>query len=123
MNLPLWYAALFAIATGVVIAAFWVVALATGASKRLLAQRTDAGAHVAAELVTAALLVAGGAATIARPDAISSAVLYGLGGGALAYALVEAPAHYVHVGLRPVAYAAWSAWPFAIAAFVARFAS
>ncbi len=122
MNAAMWYAALFAIGTGVVIAGFWIVALAIGTHQRLLAGRTDARAHVAAEFVTAALLVAGGIATIARPAATSSALLYGLGGGALTYALVEAPAHYVRTGLKPVAWAAWSAWPFALAAFVARYA-
>jgi hypothetical protein len=122
MSFPLWYASVFELGAGGLILAFWVTAAAAGWLPKLLEGRTDGPAHVAAEFVAGGLLIAGGAATIARHTALTSVLLFGLGAGALLYVLVEAPMHYRR-RVPLVAFALLATWPAAILAIVARFAS
>lgn len=122
MSIPLWLASIFELSAGGLVLVFWVAAAAAGWLPKLLEGRTDGPAHVAAEFVTAGLLIAGGAATIGNHKAVSSAVLFGLGGGALLYVLVEAPMHYRRRAPL-VALALVATWPVALLAIIARFAS
>jgi hypothetical protein len=122
VSLPLWCASIFELGAGGLILLFWVVAAAVGWMPRLLEGRTDAPGHVVAEFATAGLLVAGGAATIANHKALTSALLFGLGAGALLYTLIEAPLHYRRRAPL-VALALVATWPVALLAIVARFAT
>ena len=120
--MPLWYASLFELVAGGLILLFWVVAAGAGWLPTLLEGRTDGPAHVAAEFTTAGLLLAGGAATIANHTSLTSALLFGMGAGALLYVLVEAPMHYRRRAPL-VALALVATWPVALLAVVARFAT
>ena len=122
MSLPLWCASIFELGSGGLILMFWVVAAAAGWLPKLLEGRTDGPAHVAAEFVTAGLLIAGGAATIGNHKSLTSALLFGMGAGALLYVLVEAPMHYRRRAPL-VALALIATWPVALLAIVARFAT
>jgi hypothetical protein len=123
MNGRLWFAALFAIGAGGGIALFWLGAIASAQLRRFVEGRTDAPYHVAAELLTAGLLIAGGICTIQGPDGTTSKILFGLGCGALSYALTEAPGHYLRRGPRVIAVALFATWPFLIAAVALRFSA
>lgn len=91
MTLAQWYVVLFCLGTGVAMAGYWSWVLATGALPALISDRALGRAHVAAELLTAALLIAGGVVLLVDEDA---AVVAALGTGALLYALVSSPALY-----------------------------
>lgn len=120
MSPGLWFATTFAIGAGAGIAIFWLGAMATGRAHRFIEGRTDGAFHIAAELVTGALLIGGGIATIAAAETTSSKLLFGLGCGTLVYALSEAPGHYLRHGPRVIAVALFATWPFLIAAIVLR---
>lgn len=107
----------FCAVAGVSILGFWIVVLGTRKLRQLLDLSADAArGHVAAEFVTAALLLAGGVAVIAKPHAHWASVLAALGLGTMVYALTTSPSLYAKAPLiRATLYASWL---FAIPAIV-----
>jgi hypothetical protein len=95
MDAGLWYVAVFSLATGVMIPAFWAMLLLTGRIGELREGRRDIWLHIAAEIATGALLVAGAAALIADGQSRVSFALSGAGLGALVYTLIQSPGYYV----------------------------
>jgi hypothetical protein len=101
---------------GATIAVLWLAVLATGNYAKVAAGRRDFGWHVAAELVTAVLLLIGGAGLFARTP--WGPLAFAIALGALVYAITESAGHYLQSGNRLLAFAVLSGWPFAIAAAV-----
>lgn len=109
----------FTLGAGASIAALWVVILATGRLPKVAAGRGDFGWHVAAELVTAALLLIAGIGLLV--DAAWNELATAVSLGALVYAITESAGHYLRTGNRWLAVAVLSGWPFAIAAAIVLF--
>lgn len=96
-----WIVGLYCLGSGVGLVFFWPV--------RLLARKVPLNDkvtrhHLAAELFTAAALLAGGIATLVDARAPGTLVTVGLGLGLLAYAAVQSPPFYpneklIRVGL------------------------
>jgi hypothetical protein len=110
----------FTLGAGASIALLWIVIIATGRLPRIAAGRGDFGWHVAAELVTAALLLVAGIGRVIEASWADLATAVSL--GALVYAITASAGHYLRTGTRWLAFAVLSGWPFAIAAAIVLFA-
>lgn len=111
-----WYLVSLGLGGGLSIALLWVVVLASGRYPSVAAGRADFAWHVAAELVTAALLLVGGVGLLA--EAAWGPAVIAIALGALVYAVTESAGHYLKTGNRFLAAAVLSGWPFAIVAGV-----
>jgi hypothetical protein len=91
-----WYALL----VGVLMAGWWAVELRAGALDRPDRTRAELGLHLTAELLTAGLLVVGGATLLA----IGEPYLVTIGLGMLLYTAIQSPGYFLARGERePVA--------------------
>jgi hypothetical protein len=100
MSVALWYSVSVSL-----LCAFGMIALwATLVTRRLVPEfeqgRRDIVFHIVAEVGTAALLVAGAAATIVEDGAIWARLLSAFAFGALVYTLVNSPGYYADRGNR-----------------------
>ena len=84
--------AVIAIAIGVIMATWWVVALRGGRVPELSTRPAESRLHLAAEFSTAAMLVLGGVATLARPDG-PLLLLFGM--GMLAYTATVSAGYFI----------------------------
>jgi hypothetical protein len=109
-----WYLVSLGVGAGASIALLWIVIIATGRLPAVAAGRADFAWHVAAELVTAAVLLIGGIGLLIEAAWGRTAIAVGL--GTLLYAITESAGHYLKTGNRWLAVAVLSGWPFAIAA-------
>ena len=114
-----WYLVSLGIGAGASIALLWIVVIASGRLPAVAAGRGDFTWHVAAELVTAALLLIGGVGMWTRASWGRTAIAVAL--GALVYAITESAGHYLRTGNWPLAVAVLSGWPFAAAAAIVLF--
>ncbi len=94
MSLARWYVVMFELGAGASIAGYWSWVIATKRLAGLIADLQIARAHVRAEFLTAALLMAGGIGLLIDGDAAWASAVAGLGAGALLYAVVSSPALY-----------------------------
>lgn len=83
--------AVYCIAVGLLMTVWWAVELRAGALDRPDRRRAEIALHLAAEAVTAALLVAGGILVLAGGR--TGVALVGL--GALLYTVVASPGYFV----------------------------
>lgn len=113
MPVSLWYVTLFCLGAGASIIGFWTVVLARRALGALL-PGPGARGHVVAELLTGALLLAGGASLLADHEAGWAIGVAGIGLGAVVYALAGSPGMYP--GRRALQAAFGVGWLFAIPA-------
>jgi hypothetical protein len=118
-----WYIALFSLGSGVGILGFWGAVVARGRGREVAAGRREIAFHVAAELVTGAVLIAGGVAILADAKSRESVVMSTLGLGLLLYSLIQSPGHYIVEKDRRMVATFAATWVFAIPAIVLRFAS
>lgn len=93
MSVSEWYVALFSLGAGAGIMAYWVIALVFGSLPVPRLDLPGALAHVAAEMVTGALLVGGGLVALTS-DAGWVEPTLGVGLGAMVYALIQSPGFY-----------------------------
>lgn len=110
------FLAVVTIGTGVMLILFWSIVVASGRLGRLAGARRDFGWHLAAEYVTGALLIAGGIGIATEASWGTAAA--GIGLGALVYAIVESPGHYLTTGLRPIAVLLGGTWVVVVPAAV-----
>jgi len=89
-----WYVVILLLGCGGGIAAFWVFALASRRVDALGDFGATKDGHIAAELLTAVLLLAGGAARIVSEHGSVASTLAPLGIGALLYAVFQSPGYY-----------------------------
>lgn len=87
----------FEIGVGVAIAALWTVLLATGQVPELAQGRRDIRFHLAAEYLTAALLVGAGVAVLATAGATAT-LLAAVAAGALLYTTINSAGYYADLG-------------------------
>ncbi|MCB2223281.1 MAG: hypothetical protein KQH83_03810 [Actinobacteria bacterium] len=120
MTAGLWYAVGFSIAVGVAMPAFWVVAIATGGVPEIAEGRRDIWFHVAAEILTAAALLSGAAATLASPDGRWSLAASCLGLGLLLSSITQSPGYYVERREWPMVALFGAIWLGAVPAIVLR---
>jgi hypothetical protein len=113
------YLIIFAFGAGASIAGFWAVVLAKGLLPSLIPSRRAARIHVAAELLSAALLIAAGTAMLLATDDAWSRILAALALGTLVYALLGSPGLYED---RRVLVAFMIGWVFTIPAIIVLFA-
>jgi len=81
----------YCVATGVVMVAWWIISIRGGALRLPDRSRPEIGLHLAAELVTAALLAGGGGLLLAGGSA--GVALAGL--GALLYTVIASPGYFL----------------------------
>ena len=86
----------FLLVMGVGIAGLWAVLLAVGQVPEVADGRVDIWFHIAAELLTAGLLVAAGVALLRR--SARARLLAALSLGALVYTAVNSPGYYAQSG-------------------------
>jgi hypothetical protein len=92
-------AAGYALLLAAMVIVIWLINIARGAVPELITEPRAIRFHIAAELGMAALLVAGGALTLAGSDAGTATLL--LAFGAVLYSIVNSAGHYAQ--LRQVA--------------------
>jgi hypothetical protein len=80
--------------SGVAIAGFWTYLLATRRISGFIADRRIAAYHIAAEYLTAAMLIVAGIVWIVARDSSYARPLAGVALGLLVYALVGSPGLY-----------------------------
>ena len=83
--------AVYCIVVGLLMTAWWAVELRHGALSRPDRRRAEIALHLAAEGVTAALLLVGGILLLA--DGVTAVALVGL--GALLYTVIASPGYFV----------------------------
>jgi hypothetical protein len=81
----------YAVAVGLLMAGWWALALRGGALDRPDRSRTELGLHLAAEFLTAALLVLGGTVLLVADTA--GVVLVAL--GMLLYTVIQSPGYFL----------------------------
>ena len=81
----------YCVITGAFMVVWWVIGIGRGALRRPDRSRPQIMLHLAAELVTAALLVAGGA--LLSPGGNTGVALVGL--GALLYTVIASPGYFL----------------------------
>jgi peptidoglycan/LPS O-acetylase OafA/YrhL len=86
----------FLLVVGTAIAGLWIVLLSTGQVPEVDEDRVDIWFHIAAELATAALLVAAGVMVLRRRPSGRTVAAFAL--GALAYTSVNSPGYYAESG-------------------------
>jgi hypothetical protein len=84
-------AACFAIAVGVLMSGWWTLDIRSGALRRPDRQPIEIGLHLAAELVTAALLVAGGIVTLTSGGTVVLTIALGM----LLYTVIQSPGYFL----------------------------
>ena len=92
--------AIFGVAVGILMIVMWIVFLATGQVPELESGSVEIVLHVAAELVTAVTLLAGGSAMLMRLSGGRHILLIGF--GMLLYTLIVSPGYYVDLGETPM---------------------
>lgn len=83
----------FLLAIGAAIAALWTVLLVRHQGPEIVEGRRDIYFHIAAELVTAALLIGAGSLLLPGAGDVASGMA-AAGLGALLYTLLNSPGHY-----------------------------
>jgi hypothetical protein len=121
VSLSDWYLAVFSLGAGVSMLGFWAWVVATRRAGPMGEGRDDFGWHIAAEMLTGALLLAAGVALVVNADARASVILSGIGLGAVVYALVESAGHYRARGDRQMVATVVIGWVFTVPAIVIRF--
>jgi hypothetical protein len=86
----------FLLVVGVGIAGLWIVLLAAGQVPEVAEGRVDIWFHIAAELLTAGLLVAAGVALLRR--SARARLLAAVSLGALVYTAINSPGYYAQSG-------------------------
>lgn len=100
MSFADWYVALFCLAAGTGIPAYWV----TPKGRAALAMKgPQIRFHLVAELLTCAVLLAGGAGILAADDAKWVTLTAALGLGMLFYTLTGSPGYYLERGDKQTA--------------------
>jgi len=94
------FASVFCIGVGLLMAGQWSFFLATGNVPELRTEPVEIGLHLAAELVTAVLLVAGGVGVWREAGWGRSLVLFAL--GMVAYTEVQSPGYFAARGVWPI---------------------
>jgi hypothetical protein len=113
-----WVVALFGVGGGAGVFGFWMRRFA---QKKVATREYIMRLHLVAEFVTAAALIAGGAATFVEARAPATLVTVGLGLGLLVYAAVQSPAFYPDE--RLVRAQLWLTLVVTVAVFVLRVAT
>jgi hypothetical protein len=120
MTPALWFVVAVSLAVGSALLGFWVLALAAGRVPETATGKREIWFHIAAEAVTACLLIAGAAATLADPRGGTPAALSCLGLGMLLYSITVSPGYYVDRGERPMVAMFAAVWAVAVPAMVLR---
>jgi hypothetical protein len=90
----------FPLVVGVSIVAWWAMVFATGQVPELAAAPIQLAFHVAAELITAAVLIAGGVGLLRRLPWGRAVDLVGL--GMLLYTAIGSPGYFAQTGQWPL---------------------
>lgn len=121
MTGALWYVATYSIVIGVFMVGWWSFALVRRLVPEAVAGSREIWFHIAAELVTGSVLVAGGVATLLAPTERWTGVLVAIGLGLVVYSLIASPGYYVERGERPMVVMFATIWLFTIPALVLLF--
>ena len=96
MGMNRFTAALFSIFIGISMMSVWILFYVTGSIPELETAPAQIAAHLAAEFVTAVLLIVGGLAMI--KDKSWGLNLYLFSMGMLVYTLIQSPGYYLQLG-------------------------
>jgi hypothetical protein len=84
----------FQIAVGVAVIGWWTTAATTNGIPELEEGRIDIVFHISAELVMAALLIAGGVSSIRHGRTLTTTMISGVGLGTLLYSSINSPGYF-----------------------------
>jgi hypothetical protein len=116
-----WYLAIIPILVGAGILGFWTSAIVTGRVPEIESGGIEIRFHIAAEVATGLVLIAGGLAVLVDGDAPSTVVLSSLGLGMLSYTLIVSPGYYVERHNKPLLRMFAAIWILTIPVIVLRF--
>jgi hypothetical protein len=120
MTAALWYVVTVSALIGVSMLGFWSISLATGGVPEVAEGSREIWFHVAAEVVTAGLLIAGAVATVLEPSGAASTVMSWLGLGMLLYSITVSPGYYFDRRQWPMVGMFAGIWALALPAVVMR---
>ena len=83
--------AAYCLVVGALMVAWWGISIGTGALTRPDRSRAEIGLHLTAELVTAALLIAGGVTLLAHGTVVVAATALGM----LLYTVIASPGYFL----------------------------
>ena len=116
-----WYLAIVPILIGLGMLGFWCGAIVTRAVPEINSGEIEIWFHIAAEVATGVLLVAGGISVLADGAATPSVVLSSLSLGMLVYTLIASPGYYVERAEVSRVWMFAGIWALTIPAVVFRF--
>lgn len=123
MTAGLWYVVVFSLVIGVTMPAFWVTAVLSGGVPELAEGSREIWFHIAAEVLTGVVLIAGGVATWVSGGSAETAAVSCLGLGMLAYTAIVSPGYYADRKNLPMVGMFAAVWLGAVGAIVVRLAA
>lgn len=116
-----WYVVVVPIVMGLGMLGFWSTAILGRDVPEITSGGTEIWFHIAAEVLTAVLLIAGGIGVLVDAEATWSITLSAFGLGMLAYTLIVSPGYYVERRNTAAVVLFGGLWLLALPAMVLRF--